>query len=74
MDHNVFDGGRGRGFPVRRPPLMPGEFDRPFSARHFNEDPYYFADGGHGIKRPFSMMVGKQFNFPNHIVCLAVLF
>ncbi|XP_039139388.1 LOW QUALITY PROTEIN: heterogeneous nuclear ribonucleoprotein Q-like [Dioscorea cayenensis subsp. rotundata] len=56
MDHNVFDGGRGRGFPVRRPPLMPGEFDRPFSARHFNEDPYYFADGGHGIKRPFSMM------------------
>ncbi|KAJ0967081.1 hypothetical protein J5N97_023998 [Dioscorea zingiberensis] len=56
MGHNVFNRGHGRGFPPRRPPLLPGEFDRPFGGRHFDEDPYFFSDGGHGIKRPFSMM------------------
>nr|XP_029123034.1 heterogeneous nuclear ribonucleoprotein Q [Elaeis guineensis] len=55
--HGAFDRGRGRAFPSRRLPYPPKEeFGRPFGARHFGEDPYFYGDVGHGIKRPFSMM------------------
>ncbi|PKA48096.1 Polyadenylate-binding protein 5 [Apostasia shenzhenica] len=53
----AFDRGRGRAFPARRPPFPPeGDFGQPFGAPHFGEDSYFYGDGGHGLKRPFSMM------------------
>lgn len=55
--HGAFDRGRGRAFTSRRPPYLPEEeFGGPFGARHLGEDPYFYGDVGHGIKRPFSMM------------------
>ncbi|KAJ6839908.1 heterogeneous nuclear ribonucleoprotein Q-like [Iris pallida] len=52
-----FDRGHGRVFPARRQPFPPeGDFGGPFGAGHLDEDPYFYGDGGHGIKRPFSMM------------------
>ncbi|XP_008802868.2 nucleolin-like [Phoenix dactylifera] len=55
--HGAFDRGRGRAFPSRRPPYLPEEeFGGPFGARHLGEDPYFYGDVGHGIKRSFSMM------------------
>ncbi|KAG1355229.1 nucleolin [Cocos nucifera] len=55
--HGAFDRGRGRAFPSRRPPYLPEEeFGAPFGARHLGEDPYFYGNVGHGIKRPFSMM------------------
>ncbi|KAJ4965122.1 hypothetical protein NE237_016971 [Protea cynaroides] len=48
--------GRGRQIHSRRPPFSPErEFGGPFGARHF-VDEHYMYDGGHGIKRPYSMM------------------
>ena len=50
-------------FPSRRQPFPPEEdFGGPFGPRHISEDPYFYGDGGQGIKRPFSMMVSKCFN------------
>lgn len=52
-----FDRGRGRVFPARRQPFPPeGDFGGPFGAGHLDEDPYFYGDGGRGMKRPFSMM------------------
>ncbi|XP_077231269.1 uncharacterized protein LOC143864250 isoform X2 [Tasmannia lanceolata] len=33
-----------------------GDFNRPFGSRHLGGDSYMYSDGGHGIKRPYSMM------------------
>ncbi|KAL1369748.1 hypothetical protein HN51_000118 [Arachis hypogaea] len=51
-------------FPLRRPyspggqfnrPFSPGgQFNRPFMGRHF-DDPYFYDDNVHGMKRPFYM-------------------
>lgn len=52
-----FDRGRGKAFPSRRQAFPPEEdFGGPFGPTHISHDPYSYADGGRGIKRPFSMM------------------
>ncbi|XP_020095723.1 heterogeneous nuclear ribonucleoprotein Q-like isoform X2 [Ananas comosus] len=53
----AFDGGWGRGFPPRRPQFPPqGDFGRHYGATHLGEDPYFYGDFSHGVKRPFSAM------------------
>ncbi|KAG0459078.1 hypothetical protein HPP92_022206 [Vanilla planifolia] len=53
----AFDRGRGRGFPSRRPPFpQEGNFGGRFGTPNFGEDPYFYGDGGHGLKRPYSMI------------------
>lgn len=34
-----------------------GDFGGPSDGGHFAEDPYYYGDVGHGVKRPFSIIV-----------------
>ncbi|CAK9157042.1 unnamed protein product [Ilex paraguariensis] len=48
---------RGHGDPVsfRRQPFRPEEgFNRPYGGRHFDE-PYFYDDAAHGMKRPYFM-------------------
>ncbi|THG11215.1 hypothetical protein TEA_030198 [Camellia sinensis var. sinensis] len=53
--HDAPDRGRGRHIPPRRQPFPPEEgFNRPFIGRHF-DDPYFYDDSAHGMKRPFFM-------------------
>ncbi|KAI7981293.1 hypothetical protein LOK49_Contig53G00002 [Camellia lanceoleosa] len=53
--HDAPDRGRGRHIPPRRQPFPPEEgFNRPFVGRHF-DDPYFYDDSAHGMKRPFFM-------------------
>lgn len=58
--HGIFRG-QGQAFSPRRPLLSVDEFGRPFSGRYVGEDPYLYGDAGHGMKRPFSMMVSFLF-------------
>ncbi|XP_052195682.1 uncharacterized protein LOC127803480 [Diospyros lotus] len=45
----------GRHNPTRRQPFIPEEgFNRPFVGSHF-DDPYFYDESAHGIKRPFFM-------------------
>ena len=45
----------------RRQPFSPEEsFDRRFNGRHF-DDPYFYDDGSHGMKRSFYMTVRISF-------------
>uniref|UniRef100_A0A1D1Z207 Heterogeneous nuclear ribonucleoprotein Q n=2 Tax=Anthurium amnicola TaxID=1678845 RepID=A0A1D1Z207_9ARAE len=54
--HGAFVGGY-RSFPPRREAFaFDGDFGGPFDSGHIADDPYYYSDIGHGIKRPFSMM------------------
>ncbi|WCJ32589.1 Heterogeneous nuclear ribonucleoprotein Q [Euphorbia peplus] len=47
----------------RRHPFPPEEvFDRPYVGRQF-DDPYFYDDGAHGMKRPF-YMTDRDFDFP----------
>ncbi|KAA8547466.1 hypothetical protein F0562_003670 [Nyssa sinensis] len=53
--HGVTDRGHVRHFLARRQPFAPEErFNRPFVGRNF-DDPYFYDDTAHGIKRPFYM-------------------
>lgn len=48
-------GGLGDHDPLRRQPFPPEEgFNEPYFQRHF-DDPYYYDDPTHGIKRPYFM-------------------
>lgn len=48
-------GGHGVHDPLRRQPFSPEEgFNEPYFRRHF-DDPYYYDDPAHGIKRPYFM-------------------
>ncbi|KAL7242541.1 hypothetical protein ACSBR1_015008 [Camellia fascicularis] len=56
--HDAPDRGHGRHIPPRRQPFPPEEgFNRPFVGRHF-DDPYFYDDSAHGMKRPFFMTDG----------------
>ncbi|KAA8531961.1 hypothetical protein F0562_006897 [Nyssa sinensis] len=53
--HGATDRGHGRPFPARRQPFFPEEgLNRTFAGRQF-DDPYFYDDSAHGIKRPFFM-------------------
>ncbi|XP_070668736.1 uncharacterized protein [Malus domestica] len=52
--HDAPDRGYGMHIPPRRHPYSPGQFDGPFMGGHFDE-PYFYNDNAHGIKRPFHM-------------------
>ncbi|XP_012065538.1 nucleolin [Jatropha curcas] len=51
---NASERGHGDHASSRRPPFSPEAFDRPYVGRHF-DDPYFYDDGAHGMKRPFYM-------------------
>ncbi|XP_028774551.1 nucleolin-like isoform X2 [Neltuma alba] len=46
--------GPGEPIPPRTPFSPEGQFDRPFIGRHI-DDPYFYEDSVHGVKRPFYM-------------------
>ncbi|CAA6673406.1 unnamed protein product [Spirodela intermedia] len=41
-----------------------GDFGGPSDGGHYAEDPYYYGDVGHGVKRPFSMIDESRFLEP----------
>ncbi|XP_057957784.1 uncharacterized protein LOC131150810 isoform X2 [Malania oleifera] len=53
--HDAADGVHGKPFSSRRQPFSPeGAFGRPFVEPRF-DDPYFYDDNAHGMKRPFYM-------------------
>ncbi|KAJ4827462.1 hypothetical protein Tsubulata_006803 [Turnera subulata] len=53
--HDAPERGHGDHISSRRQPFPPEEvYDRPFVGRHF-DDPYFYDDAPHGMKRPFYM-------------------
>ncbi|XP_078445763.1 uncharacterized protein LOC144714847 [Wolffia australiana] len=56
--HGGFGRGRGRHFQLE------GDFGGPSAGGQFVEDPYYYGDAGHGIKRPFSVIDDTRYLEP----------
>ena len=60
--HDIPERGHRDHVSSRRQPFSPEEtFDRCFVGRHF-EEPYFYDDGPHGMKRPFYMTVRFSFH------------
>jgi hypothetical protein len=59
--HDIPERGHRDHVSSRRQPFSPEEsFDRRFNGRHF-DDPYFYDDGSHGMKRSFYMTVRISF-------------
>lgn len=62
--HGPSDREYGMHYPHSRQPYSPeGYFERPFTGSHF-DDPYFYGDSMHGMKRPLYMRVSFPFCSP----------
>ena len=71
--HDIPERGHRDHVSSRRQPFSPEEtFDRRFVGRHF-DDPYFYDDRPHGMKRPFYMTVRISFYGRSHLVNIVLL-